>query len=310
MARLILFSLLACWIAACSSTTETPQTDSYQAVSALGDTLYAPTLNPETRSRFKVNWRAARADYEADPDDVQNIIWYGRRTAYLGKYRKAIDIFSEGIEKHPKEARLYRHRGHRYITIRKFNKAIDDLEKAAELIEGTEDRIEPDGLPNARNMPRSTLHTNVWYHLGLAYYLTGAYDKAAGAYRSCLQASTNDDFTVAASYWLYMTLKRDGRDDPAGDVLKPIVKDMQLIENDSYHKLLLVFKGVFDEKSLLDDTGSPLQNATLGYGLGNWHYVNGRTGRAEEIFQQVYEQGSWPAFGYIAAETDLARLEF
>ena len=50
--------------------------------------------------------------------DVDNIIWYGRRTAYLGDYREAIRIFSEGIEKHSKDARMYRHRGHRYISIR------------------------------------------------------------------------------------------------------------------------------------------------------------------------------------------------
>ncbi len=55
--------------------------------------------------------------------------------------------------------------------IREFDRAIQDFEKAATLIEGTEDKIEPDGLPNAQNIPVSTLHTNIWYHLGLAYYL-------------------------------------------------------------------------------------------------------------------------------------------
>ncbi len=307
MARWIFLALISCTFAACNTSTQPPSPDRYQAISALGDTLYAPGLEPETRSRFELNWQSAKARYETNVGDVMNIIWYGRRTAYLGHYRRAIEIYSEGIEKHPEEPRLYRHRGHRYITVRKFDKAIQDLEKAAELIKGTEDRIEPDGLPNARNMPRSTLHTNIWYHLGLARYLTGNFEGAAEAYRNCLEASTNDDMLVAATYWLYMSLKRTGNEEAAGEVLEPISKEMDLIENDSYHKLLLVFKGVFNEKSLLDDDQTSLNRSTIGYGLGNWHYVNGRTQKARELFRQVYEQGTWPAFGYIAAETDLAR---
>jgi len=91
-------------------------------------------------------------------------------------------------------------------------------------------------------------------------------------------------------------------------VLEPIRQDMDLLENESYLKLLLVFKGDFDEKSLLDNTATPLDNATVGYGIGNWHYVNGRNARAEEIFREVYQGTNWAAFGYIAAEVDLAKL--
>lgn len=280
----------------------------YQAVSALGDTLYAPDIEPETRSRFELNWQKAKAEYEASPDDADAIIWYGRRTAYLGHYRMAIDIFTEGIQKHPDDPRMYRHRGHRYITVRALTKAVEDLEEAARLIEDTEDIIEPDGLPNARNMPRSTLHTNIWYHLGLAHYLLGNFDDAVEAYRECMAASTNDDMMVATSYWLYMSLKRAGLDGLAGEVLEPIEVNMDLIENESYHKLLLVFKGVFDERTLLEEQENELNIATVGYGLGNWHYVNGREDHARQLYRRVYEDGSWPAFGYIAAETDLARL--
>lgn len=305
---LFLFLLVGLLITGCSADSDTSSQIDYQAISALGDTLYAPELEPETESQFKINLESAKAQYEANPDDAEAIIWYGRRTAYLGNYRKAIDIFTEGIEKHPDDARMYRHRGHRYITVRNFDGAIEDLEKAAELIEGTADKVEPDGLPNARNMPRSTLHTNIWYHLGLALYLTGSFDDAVEAYRNCLEAATNDDMSVATSYWLYMTLKRAGKDGLAGDVLEPIHQEMDLIENESYHKLLLVFKGVFDEKSLLDDAETPLDNATIGYGIGNWHYVNGRSERAEEIFRNVYQGSNWAAFGYIAAEVNLKRL--
>src|SRR5690349_16959693 len=112
-----------------------------------------------------------------NPDDADALIWVGRRTAYLGRYQEAIEIFSQGIAKHPEDARFYRHRGHRYITVRNLGPAIRDFEKAAALIEGKPDEVEPDGLPNAKNIPTSTLQSNVWYHLGLSYYLQGDFEK-------------------------------------------------------------------------------------------------------------------------------------
>ncbi len=307
--RIFIICLTAVLLTGCSNQKDRTQSQNgWQAISALGDTLYAPDLDPDTEQRFRTNLVSAKAEYDSDPDDADAIIWYGRRTAYLGDYRRAIAIYTEGIEKHPKDARMYRHRGHRYISVRQFDSAITDLETAAELIEGTEDTVEADGLPNEQNKPRSTLHTNIWYHLGLAYYLTGDFESAIEAYENCLAASKNDDMLVATSYWYYMALRRAGLDGRAGNVLEPIEEEMDIIENDSYHKLLLVFKGEFDEKSLMDEGTTPLDNATLGYGLGNWHYINGRTERAEEIFREVYAGDSWAAFGYIAAEIDLARL--
>ena len=143
-------------VSGCGQNTEISSQDDYQAISALGDTLYAIPMGPESTSRFETNLASAKANYNANPDDPETIIWFGRRTAYLGNYKEAIDIFSEGIEKHPEDARMYRHRGHRYISTRQFNKAIEDFNRAVELIEGTEDRVEPDGLPNAaRFIPTS-----------------------------------------------------------------------------------------------------------------------------------------------------------
>lgn len=312
MRYLIAAIVLAGILTACSSPDETePQnTNSYQAVSALGDTLYTAALDDSTRQVFEANLKEAEAGYNANPNSAEAIIWYGRRTAYLGNYREAIEIFSEGIEKHPNDARFYRHRGHRYISTRQFDQAIADLQKAAELIKGTDDQIEPDGLPNEKNEPRSTLHTNIWYHLGLAQYLKGNFEQAVSSFRNCLEASANDDMMVASTYWLYLSLRRAGMDLQAGNVLEPINENMNIIENDSYHQLLMVFKGDFEEKTLLNDSQTPLDNATIGYGLGNWHYINGREGRAQDLFQQVYSGERWSAFGYIAAESDLERLSF
>ena len=89
---------------------------------------------------------------------------------------------------------------------------IADLERAAELVRGEPDEIEPDGAPNRYNVPRTTLQFNIHYHLGLARYLKGDFEGALDAYRACMDVATNDDMIVAVADWMYMTLRRLGRD--------------------------------------------------------------------------------------------------
>ncbi|HEX8691105.1 MAG TPA: tetratricopeptide repeat protein [Longimicrobium sp.] len=280
-----------------------------EAVSLFGQPLYPPELPLETRQRYEQQLAEARAAYEANPNDADAIIWLGRRLAYLGRYREAIQVFSEGIKKHPSDARMYRHRGHRWITLRKFDRAVKDLRTAVRLTRNRPDQVEPDGLPNAQNVPLTTLQGNIWYHLGLAYYLRGEFARAASAFREDLRLAKNDDNTVAASDWLYMSLRRLGRDEEARQVLAPIRRDMNIIENQSYHRRLLMYRGELPPDSLLDANGrASLDVATQGYGVGNWYLVNGRVQDAEEVFWRVTSAENWAPFGYIAAEADLRRL--
>ena len=249
----------------------------------------------------------ARSEYKKNPDNIEAIIWLGRRTAYIGNYSKAIQIFSEGIRKHPGEARFYRHRGHRYITIREPDKAISDLKHAAVLINGTEDRVEPDGIPNKKNIPLSTLHSNIWYHLGLAYYLKGDFKDALSAYRECMKVSNNDDMRTATSHWLYMTLQLMGKKSELGRVLSPITKRLMIIENTAYYNLLLFYKGLLSEEQVLKRTSLGVIDPATLYGLGNWYYYNGKIDKAKQIFKELMKTGNKAAFGYIAAEAQLNR---
>src|SRR5690606_6283980 len=126
-----------------------------------------------------------------------------------------------------------------------------DLEKAAALIAGRPDEVEPDGAPNAAGIPRTTLHFNVWYHLGLVHFLQGQYDQALDAYTKCLAVSKNDDALVATSDWRWMTLMRLGRKDEAAKVLTRITPQMEILENASYHRRLLMYKGEVRPEALL-----------------------------------------------------------
>lgn len=280
-----------------------------EATSLFGRPLVSVPPTGDQKSRLEADLAKAQADYDRDPSSADAAIWLGRRLAYLGRFRDAIEAYSKGIARHPDEPRLYRHRGHRYITVRKFDLAVADLQRAARLVAGTPDQIEPDGAPNRAGIPRSTLQSNIWYHLGLAHYLNGDFTKALDAYREGMKVSrVNDDMLVATSDWLYMTLRRLKRDEEARAVLEPIREQMDILENGAYHARLLMYKGVRTPDSVLNlNTADDVQIATQGYGVGNWYLVNGDRGKAKEIFDRVLSGRAWAAFGFIAAEADLKR---
>lgn len=276
--------------------------DGVQAMSLAGLPLKSAAPGQDTLEKLA----QARADYEADPDDADNIIWFGRRTAYSGDFRGAIEIFSEGIRKHPGDARMYRHRGHRYISIREFDRAIADLERAAKLIEGRENETEPDGVPNALNIPVSSLHGNIWYHLGLAYYLVHDWDNALRAFQSGFDAAGNDDNRVSTTHWRYMILRRANRPEEAEAVLEDISADMNVIENTVYHRLCLFYKGEIPVGEITGDDSDNPTNSAAAYGVANWYYYNGDRVEADRRLTKHLLQSSWSAFGFIAAEADLA----
>lgn len=278
--------------------------DGAQAVSLNGDALFPPEPGYAVLEKLA----SALAEYEQDPGSADKIIWYGRRLAYTGDYRGAIETFSEGIFKFPNDARMYRHRGHRYISIREFDRAIEDFERAARLIEGTENETEPDGAPNALGIPVSSLHGNIWYHLGLAYYLKHDWPNALRAYTNGFNAARNDDNRVSTTHWRYMILRRMGREDDARQVLAGISDEMNVIENMSYHSLCLFYKGDLSLDELVGDSEDNPAGAAVMYGAANWHYYNGEEAKAREMLEALTSTSSWAGFGYIAAEADLAAL--
>jgi tetratricopeptide (TPR) repeat protein len=273
-----------------------------QAMTLSGKPLYSTAPGQAVLD----NLAEAKTNYDANPNDADNIIWYARRTAYTGDFRGAIEIFSEGIEKFPNDDRMYRHRGHRYISIRQFDRAIADLEQAAMLIEGKENETEPDGAPNEQNIPVSSRHGNIWYHLGLAYYLTQDWENAFRAYQNGFNAGRNDDNRVSTTHWLYMIKRRMGDEEGAAKVLDVITPDMNVIENFSYYHLCLFYKGEMTVEELIGDNKDTPSGASAAYGLANWYYYTGQEEKATEHLEALVASNSWAAFGFIAAEADLA----
>jgi len=263
-------------------------------------------VSNKTRQIYESKLEQAKANFEKDPS-VDNLIWLGRREAYLGNYETAIDIYSKGTIKYPKDARFYRHRGHRYISSRCFDLALKDLKRAVGLSRYEDNKLEPDGLPNALGIPTSTLQGNIYYHLGLTYYIQKNYHKARYAYEKCLKLAENPDSYVAAANWLYVIYLHLGQDRRAGKLLITIKDDMKLIENHSYHTLLKLHQGKINPVHLEEEimNGESLSNTTLAFGLGNYYFINGDKVKAQELFKNITKGNQWSAFGYIVAESRL-----
>lgn len=276
----------------------------FETIGLSGDTLRSSMPSEELIRKYDER----KKDFEVNPDSLESIIWFGRFAAYAGQYKEAIDIYTKGLEKFPNNPQLLRHRGHRYITLRKFDKAIDDLSFAAELIQGTDNKMEEDGMPNNRNIPVSSLHGNIYYHLGLAYYLDRQMLKALDAFKKCLSTSNSPDNVVSATHWIYMIQNRLGRKTAGDNYLRNITLNMDVIENTAYYKACLFYKGLmtFEEVNAQSQNGDASDSA-LKYAIGNWIWYSGNPQKGQEVFLEILEGTDWASFGYIAAETDIAK---
>jgi len=259
-------------------------------------------------SRRESKLKEAEQIYIANPLNENAIIWYGRRLAYLGKYEEAIAIYSEGLKTFPESYQLFRHRGHRYITLRAFDRAIEDLQKAAFYARNEPIIIEPDGIPNSMNKPLSNNKFNIWYHLGLAYYLKGNYDKAISAYKKCMEVSNNNDLKVATNCWLYATYRKLGNYDAAQALVETIPSRMNLVENRTYHDLIMLYRGFVTSEVLIARNTSSELDAVIGYGIANFYQMEGRVSDAQQMLTRILNGSQWDSFGYIAAEVEVERL--
>jgi len=312
----LFFVLAACQPPAERSTVVIPtdqqstKEESKAILSFMGEELPPKALDEKERNYQEKKLAEALENLEADPDNEDNIIWHGRRLALLGKYNEAIDVYSEGLQKFPTSYRLRRHRGHRYINTRQIDKALEDLEMAAFLSTGKENKTEPDGTPNRYNQSIGNDKFYIWYHYALAHYLNGRFDKAVSAYNRCMDFCENDDTLLANSYWLYLSAKRGGNDELAQEVLDNVKRSMQLIEMSDYFELLLLFKDLKKVEDILENSEDEdgFINPTLAYGIGNWYLQNNQVDEARSIFWKTLETPFWDTFGYIATEADIQNM--
>src|SRR5262245_27947920 len=234
--------------------------------------------------------RSARTALESDPKNIARLIDLGVAQSGAWQFREAIATFTRGLEIEPNNALLLRWRGHRYLSVREFDRAFADLTRGSRL--------------------DSTIY-GIWYHLGVVQYLRGDFADAAASFAKAQPIAPDAGELQGSVDWLWMSLSRAGRGADAKAMLDRMLdrrSDLTPVDN-AYARRLKLYRGEIGPDALITaaDTDE-VQVATLAYGLGNWYLVRGDTAQARKAFERSVQSGGWPAFGFIVSEVELRRL--
>jgi len=268
--------LAAGLIATIASTTTSAQSVQYRSPAGIDYRAQADT-GPIAR---------AQAALAADPRNIQLIIALGVAQSGARQMREAIETFTRGLAIEPNNALLYRWRGHRYLSVREFDKALADLNRGARL--------------------DSTIY-GIWYHLGIVKFARGEFGGAADAFARGLPRAPDAAELTGATDWLWMSLSRARRWSEAQALLDR--RPDSLPATNAYALRLKLYRGLVRPDSVFTpaDTAD-VQVATLSFGIGNWYLVRNDTTRARFWFQRSVRSGGWPGFGFILSEIELRRL--
>lgn len=259
---------------------------------------------PEGRERWlQLELDAAMAAWEFDPSEM-HAVWVGRRLAYLGLYSESISWFRGALATFPDSYRLRRHLGHRLLTIRQLDDAVTVLTVAKALAAPHPNRLEPDGAPGPSGEPRSSTHGNIDYHLALAHYLRGEFDRSAELWLGCTTTwARSDDSRIAALHWAYVSLVRAERSGEAAAALDLVTPRPDVIENFAYADLVSMYRGQLSVESALARED---HSASFEYGLARYVIASGEAELGGELLEALAKRPSWPSFGVLAAEADVA----
>ncbi len=270
-----------------------------------GRMLWPPGLDPGERAEREQALATAQLRSLAAPDDLDATIWLGRRLGYLGEIRAALATFTRGLERHPDEPHLLRHRGHRQLSVRAFAVARADLERALQVVQGQPDEVEPDGLPVPGRPPHSTLHGNIDYHLGIACFCLGDFAAAATAFGRLAERAGSDEVRVAAAHWLWCARSRLGDAAGAAAAVAGLGGERDVVENRGYLQLVRVYRGELDPATLA--AGPDGDGAAIAFGLAHRALVQ-HAADATARLRAVALRPDWVSFGVLAAEAECARL--
>src|SRR5687767_14597874 len=198
------------------------------ASSAIAQTVqYRSPAGVEYRSMADTGAVArAKAALDADPRNVDRIIALGFAQSGVRQFREAIETFTRGIAIAPDNAMLYRWRGHRYLSVREFDRALADL---------------------TRGFALDSLNYGVLYHLGIVRFVRGEFAAAADAFRRAQPRAPEAGELTGSTDWLWMSLSRAGRNTEA-KVMLDRRPDTAKVAN-AYARRLQLYRGEITARS-------------------------------------------------------------
>ena len=237
----------------------------------------------------------ARKNLAADPKNVERMLQLSKAQAARRQYREAVATCTHGLALAPKNADFYLERGHRELGLREFKKAMSDLQQAT--------RLAPEML-------------DAYYHLGLAHYFLAEFSEAAASFDKARELAKSHDSLIDCSNWLYVSLRRAGKEQEAAQVLIRITPEVKNTEPHLYFylRLLHFYQGQLTAEAVLPpppagpaDLEGELAFDTVSYGVGNWYLYHHNRSDAEVLFKNVVKGEAWNAWGFIGSEGELLR---
>ena len=230
----------------------------------------------------------AQAALAAEPRSVARIIDLGVAQSGARQFREAIATFTRGLEIEPNNALLLRWRGHRYLSIREFDRALADLTRGG-AIDGT--------------------IYGIWYHLGIVQYVRGEFAAAAASFARAQPIAPDPGELAGSIDWWWMSLSRAGRGAEAKAMLDRRLESKSAPVTNAYTRRLQLYRGEIGPDTVLTPADTDeVQIATIAYGVGNWYLVRGDKAQARVWFARSIQSGGWPGFGFILSEVELSRL--
>ena len=295
------------------------QEGSFQGTSLLGQPMVtspARNANVAATETLERAARDAKAAFESNMT-VDTATWYGRILFYQGYTKESAAVYDQALKRFPNSGKLLRHRAHRHVSLREFDKSIELGLKAAKLYENQpleREKPGPDYFPGDPDVVQYYLY----YHLGQAYFGKHDFDNAAKWFAKSAEAAsfTRDlEARTANGYWEYLSLARGGRLRDAQKVLDDY--DLTLFEvhpkggSDTYFDGLQLFKGNRAADSFFSDKDSGRAFATAdgvaastAYSLANYYILRGEAEKAKPWLQRSINVDSWSFFARIQAEAD------
>ncbi len=257
-----------------------------ETTSLLGRKLYAQTDDDAVT--------AAKSKVTNGSPTAANYLALSHAEAGRRQYQEAVKIDTEALVKFPNNADLLLERGHRQLGLRQFTAAQKDLEQAVQ--------VDPSSLDSH-------------YHLGLAHYFQGQFAEASSHFREARDLAKSDDSLIDCTAWLYVSLRRAGKEQEAKTALARITPEVHNTEPHLlfYLHLLRFDKGQMSEAQVLPakpapgDVEAELSFNTINYGVGNWHLYHREKPLADTFFHKVVPGEAWNSWGFIGSEVELSR---
>lgn len=257
-----------------------------ETTSLLGQKLYAQTDNDSVS--------AAKSKLTAGSPTAADYLTLSHAQAGRRQYQEAVKTDTEALTRFPNNADLLLERGHRELGLRQFAAAQKDLEHAV--------HVDPTSLDSH-------------YHLGLAHYFQGQFAEAATHLGEARDLAKSDDSLIDCTAWLYVSLRRAGKEQAAETALARITGEVHNTEPHLlfYLHLLRFYQGQMTEAEVLPakpapgDTEAELSFNTINYGVGNWHLYHHEKHLADTFFHKVVTGEAWNSWGFIGSEVELSR---